>query len=470
MAERDSKHRVGVVSLGCAKNLVDTEVMLGQLASEGYEITADATQADTVIVNTCGFIGEAREESIEAILEMGELKKAGGPQRLLVAGCMVNKHGSELARELPEVDGFIDLDGLATVGEAVRAERTSEVVRMGTGHGEVTASQAIFDHTSPRVLTSSTSAYLKVAEGCDNPCTFCAIPQWRGRFRSRTIDSLVNEAQQLERQGVQELVLVAQDTTRYGEDIDLGRSGLQQLAEALLERTGVPWIRFLYAYPATLDHGLLELMGREERFCSYLDIPLQHADRRVLKRMRRAGSADRYLELVARARELARDIWLRTTFIVGFPGETEEEFENLRSFVGEARFDHLGVFRYSPEDGTRSAELPGRVPRLVTERRAQAVLETQRPIALARRQSLVGRRLPVLVEGPCDETDLLLQGRHQGLAPEIDGRVLINDGFAEPGTIAEVEITEAHADDVVGRIIDRGSSMTDVAVAVEAGV
>lgn len=464
MARREAKHRVGVVSLGCAKNLVDTEVMLGQLRREGYEITADAAAADTVIVNTCGFIGEAREESIDAILEMGELKKAGGPSRLLVAGCMVNKHGAELADALPEVDGFIDLDGLSSVGEAVR----SDVVRMGAAQrSEVTPSQAIFDHTSPRVLTSATSAYLKVAEGCDNPCTFCAIPQWRGRFRSRTIDSLVTEAQQLERQGVQELVLVAQDTTRYGEDLDLGRSGLERLAEALLENTEVPWIRFLYAYPATLDHGLLRLMGREDRFCSYLDIPLQHADRRVLKRMRRAGSAERYLELVATARDLAPDIWLRTTFIVGFPGETEEEFAGLLAFIGEARFDHLGVFRYSPEEGTPGAELPGRVPQLVAERRAEAVLEAQRPIALARRQSLVGSRIPVLIEGPCEETDLLLQGRHQGLAPGIDGRVLINDGFAPAGTLAQVEISEAHADDVVGHILDGEQRQPEPAIAAE---
>ncbi len=444
MGERDSKHRVGIVSLGCAKNLVDTEVMLGRLQQDGYEITTDATDADTVIVNTCGFIGEAREESIDTVLEMAELKKSGGPKRLLVAGCMVNRHGDDLAEALPEVDGFVDLDGLNAVGE---------VVRLGSDAPQVGASKAIFDHTSPRVLTSPTTAYLKVAEGCDNPCTFCAIPQWRGRFRSRTIDSLVSEAVQLEALGASELVLVAQDTTRYGEDIGLGRQGLARLVEALLRRTSVPWIRFLYAYPATLDHELLRLMGREERFCSYLDIPRQHADRAVLKRMRRAGSSERYLDLVERARDLAPGIWLRTTFIVGFPGESEEEFATLLDFVEQARFDHLGVFRYSPEDDTPSAELPGRVPPMVAERRAEAILEAQRPISLSRRQRLVGQQIQVLVEGPCDETDLLLQGRHQGLAPEIDGRVLINDGMAATGSMVNVEVTEAHADDIVGRVV-----------------
>ena len=456
MGERDTKHRVGVVSLGCAKNLVDTEVMLGRLQQEGYEITPDAGDADTVIVNTCGFIGEAREESIDTILEMAELKKAGGPNRLLVAGCMVNRHGEDLAKALPEVDGFVDLDGLETVGE---------VVRLGSDVPQVGASRAIFDHTSPRVMTSPTTAYLKVAEGCDNPCTFCAIPQWRGRFRSRTIDSLVSEARQLETLGARELVLVAQDTTRYGEDIGLGRQGLARLVEALLEQTNVPWIRFLYAYPATLDLELLDLMGREGRFCSYLDIPLQHANRAALKRMRRAGSAERYLELVQRARDLAPGIWLRTTFITGFPGETEEEFADLLDFVERARFDHLGVFRYSPEADTASAELPGRVPRLVAERRAETILELQRPIAMARRQQLIGKRIEVLIEGLCEETDLLLQGRHQGLAPEIDGRVLINDGTATTGSFVNIEVTEAHADDVVGRVV---SGASEPAVAREA--
>ena len=436
-----------MVSLGCAKNLVDSEVMLGHLTREGYEITSDAASADTVIVNTCGFIGEAREESIEAILEMTELKKRGGPSQVLVAGCMVNKHGAELAESLPEVDGFVDLDGLASV---------DRVIQLGSEQGsdlEVSASQAIFDHTSPRVLTSATSAYLKVAEGCDNPCTFCAIPQWRGRFRSRSIDSLVAEANQLEQQGIQELCLVAQDTTRYGEDLGLGRGGLSQLVEALLEQTTVPWIRFLYAYPSTLDLGLLELMAREERFCNYLDIPLQHADRRALRRMKRAGSASRYLDLVRHARERVPNIWLRTTFIAGFPGETEEEFDHLASFVEQARFDHMGVFQYSPEEGTSSAELPNRVPQLVAKRRAQHLMEIQRPISLERRTGLVEKGIEVLVEGVCEETELLLQGRHQGLAPGIDGRVLINDGFARAGDLVKVVITEAHADDVVGHIV-----------------
>ncbi len=443
VSDGDKKQRVGMVSLGCAKNLVDSEIMLGELRKQGYEITADATEADTVIVNTCGFIGEAREESIDAILEMSELKQSGGPQKLLVAGCMVNRHGPELAESLPEVDGFVGLDDLKSV---------DEVIQLGSADPEVGPSQAIFDHTAPRVLTSPSSAYLKVAEGCDNPCTFCAIPQWRGRFRSRSIESLVAEAQDLEAQGVPELCLVAQDTTRYGEDLGMGRDGLRRLVEALLAETQVPWIRFLYAYPATLDRGLLELMGREERFCSYLDIPLQHADRSVLKRMRRAGSAERYLDLVAEARELVPEIWLRTTFIVGFPGETTAEFDRLQAFIDRARFDHLGVFQYSPEDGTPGAQLEGRVPRPEMARRAEALLEVQRPISEARRRSLVGDTIEVLVEGPCEETDLLLQGRHRGMAPGIDGRVLINDGHARVGEIVPVGVTEAYADDIVGAI------------------
>ncbi|HEX3127901.1 MAG TPA: 30S ribosomal protein S12 methylthiotransferase RimO [Thermoanaerobaculia bacterium] len=436
--------RVGMISLGCPKNLVDSEVMLGELARRGYDVVNELDQADTVVVNTCAFIEEAQQESVDTILEVVG-RKGKGVEKVLVAGCMVNRFGKELAREIPEIDGFVSLDQLRDVGD---------VVQLGGGPPLPAPSHMVFDHTAPRLLTTRGFAYLKVAEGCNNPCTFCAIPIWRGRFRSRTIESLVEEARRLEQEsGIVELNLIAQDTTRYGEDLGLGRHGLVRLAEALLQETSIPWIRFLYAYPTTLDEDLLRLMGREPRFCSYMDIPLQHSHGEILSAMRRGGDAKRYLRLLERARELAPDIFLRSTFIVGFPGETEEHFQDLMKFVEEARFDHLGAFAYSPETDTPGASLPNRVPKNVARRRLRQLLEAQKPIALERRQRLIGKRLPVLVEGPCEETEHLLQGRHYGMAPEIDGRLLINDGSAPAGTIVEVEISEAYADDLVGHIV-----------------
>jgi len=436
--------RVGMVSLGCPKNLVDSEIMLGELARQGFEITADVDEAETVIVNTCGFIDKAQEESIDAILDVAA-RKGEGVEKLLVAGCMVNKFGQELAQEIPEIDGFVGLDDI---------RRVSGLVSIGGGEPPPPGpAHLVFDHTAPRLLTTRGYAYLKVAEGCNNPCTFCAIPSWRGRFRSRTIESLVAEARELEEAGIEELCLIAQDTTRYGEDLELGRHGLLRLIESLLAETEIPWIRFLYAYPTTLDEGLLKLMGSEERFVSYLDMPLQHSHPEILKAMRRGGKAERYLRQLERARELAPDVFLRSTFIVGFPGETEEHFRHLLDFVDRAQLDHLGAFVYSPEEGTPSAELSGRVPAGKARRRQERLLERQRPIALERRQALVGRKLKVLVEGACSETEHLLEGRHHGMAPEIDGRLLINDGFAPPASFAEVEITEAYADDLVGRIV-----------------
>jgi ribosomal protein S12 methylthiotransferase len=438
---------VGIVSLGCPKNLVDSEIMLGELARQGYEITPDAGEADTVIVNTCGFIDEAKEESIEAILEATQAKREGG--KVLVAGCMVNRYGDQLAREIPEIDGFIGLDDLRKVGDLVSLGGSGATPLPGPSH-------MVFDHTAPRTLTTRGYAYLKVAEGCDNPCTFCAIPQWRGAFRSRTVASLVEEAKALEATGIQELCLIAQDTTRYGHDLLEGaerKHGLTRLVEAVLRETDIPWVRFLYAYPTTLDEDLLKLMGSEERFCSYVDMPLQHSHPEILKSMRRGGKRRTYLRLLERARKHVPDVFLRSTFIVGFPGETDERFEDLLEFVREAQLDHLGGFAYSPEPGTPSAEMSGRVPQGKTRRRLERLLEVQEPISLERRRRLEGQVLQVLVEGVHEETDHLLVGRHHGQAPDIDGRVLINDGLAPAGTFAQVEITRGYADDLVGRIV-----------------
>jgi ribosomal protein S12 methylthiotransferase len=437
--------RVGMISLGCAKNLVDGETMLGHLSRAGVELTADATRADVVLVNTCGFIDDAKRESIDSILEVVEAKRSGDVRRLVVTGCMAQAYAEELQREIPEIDAFVGLDELERVTEAVRGELASHIP-------DQRGALKVYDHHNPRVLSTGSYAYLKVAEGCNNPCSFCHIPKMRGAFRSRTIEDLVSEARDLEARGVKELVLIAQDTTRYGEDIDL-ENGLRSLIERLLESTTVPWIRFLYAYPATLDEGLFDLMAAEDRFLSYLDIPLQHASRSVLKSMRRGGDARSYRSTIDRARTIVPELTLRTTCIVGFPGEGEKEFAELMDFVRDVKFDHLGAFSYSWQEENPGAELGDPIPEEEKLRRHQLLMETQQEISLSHNHALIGRTLPALVAGPLAEMELLLEARLQRQAPEIDGRLLINDGSALPGSLVEVEITDAHAYDTVGRII-----------------
>jgi ribosomal protein S12 methylthiotransferase len=435
-----------MISLGCAKNLVDGEVMLGHLQRAGVRITADGTAADVVVVNTCGFIDDAKRESIEAILEVAEGKRKGRVRRLVVAGCMAQAYARELAAEIPEIDVFVGLDELERVVEAARGELAGHLP-------DQRGALRLYDHQHPRLLSTFGFAFLKVAEGCDNPCSFCHIPAMRGGFRSRPPEDLVAEARRLEGDGVRELILIAQDTTRYGEDLGLGRGGLRLLVERLLDATSLPWIRFLYAYPATLDEGLLEVMARDPRFLAYLDIPLQHSSRRVLKAMKRGGGGRSYLDLISRARALVPSIALRTTMIVGFPGEGEREFDELLEFVEQARFDHLGVFSYSWQEENPGAELGDPVPDEVKADRREKLLAAQQAISLERNRALVGTTLPALVAGRLPEMELLTEGRLQRQAPEIDGRLLINDGTAPAGSLVEVEITEAHPYDVVGRLV-----------------
>jgi len=438
------RRRVGMISLGCAKNLVDGEVMLGHLRQAGLEITGDADRAEVVVVNTCGFITDAKRESIEAILEVAEAKRAGRVRRLVVAGCMAQAYAAELSSEIPEIDTFVGLDELEEVVAAVRGA--------ADGHlPDQRGALKVYDHRQPRLLSTGSFAYLKVAEGCNNPCSFCHIPRMRGDFRSRPVADLVAEARELEGRGVRELVLVAQDTTRYGEDLGVGQ-GLRRLVEALLEGTGIPWIRFLYAYPATLDEELFELMAAESRFLPYLDIPLQHASRPVLKAMRRGGDARSYRRLIERARATVPDLAIRTTFIVGFPGEGDAEFEELLEFVGSVRFDHLGVFTYSWQEENPGARLGDPVPESLKQERRARLMAAQQPISEEIHRGLLGRRLPALVAGPLAEMELLTEARLARQAPEIDGRLLINDGTAPPGSLVEVEITEAHPYDLVGRV------------------
>jgi ribosomal protein S12 methylthiotransferase len=443
---------VGVVSLGCPKNLVDTEIMLGHLSRAGHEIVPDE-KARVVLVNTCGFIDRAKEESVEAILEQVERKRRGEIDRVIVAGCMVQKYGRELSDEIPEVDAFLGLDELEKVPAA--ASGLPSLPRFS----EKPLATRIYDELSPRLLTGARGySYLKVAEGCNNPCTFCVIPQMRGLQRSRTVGSLVAEAKGLEGQGVRELCLIAQDTTRYGEDLGLGRGGLARLVGSLLERTAIPWIRFLYAYPKTLDDSVLDLMAAEERFCSYVDIPLQHVSRELLGKMRRGGDGAAYRRMIEKMRSKVPGISIRTTFILGFPGETDAHFRELCEFVRETEFDNLGAFTYSPEPGSGAEPLGDPVPDAVKAERRDFLLSLQQPIARKKSRALKGRVLDVMVEGECRETEHLLEGRTQGMAPEIDGRVLINelaDFEVRAGDFVKVKITEAHEYDLVGKVVAR---------------
>lgn len=441
---------VGVVSLGCAKNLVDSEIMLGFLKRAGHEIVPDS-QARVVLVNTCGFIDKAKEESVDSILEQVERKRRGEIDRVVVAGCMVQKYGRELAAAIPEVDAFLGLD------ELERAPLAATGLPSDPRFTDKPLATRLYDESAPRVLSRRRGyAYLKVGEGCDNPCSFCTIPQMRGKQRSRTIDSLVNEARAIEAQGVSELVLVSQDTTRYGEDHGMKRSGLTRLVEALLRETGFPWIRFLYAYPKTLDESVLRLMAAEPRFVPYVDVPLQHVSRPVLSAMRRGGDSGSYLAMVDRMRALVPGIAVRTTFIVGFPSEGEAEYRELCEFVRKAELDNVGVFPYSPEPGSGSEPLGDPIPAAEKARRRDFVLSLQRPIARQKLRALRGQVVEAIVEGPSEDTDLLLEGRLRSQAPEIDGRLLVNDTGGRdvaPGEIVQVRIGETYDYDLVGALV-----------------
>ena len=440
--------KVGMVSLGCPKNLVDSEVMLGILARHGYELTPRAEEADIIVVNTCAFIAPAQRESIDTILEMAEFKKSGSARKLVVAGCLVERYRQEILKEIPEVDFVIGTNELERVLEACGEE--SEHRTLG-GHSD----PYLYHDLTPRVLaTPPYSAYLKIAEGCDHPCSFCVIPQMRGRFRSRGFASVVREAENLARRGVAELTIVGQDTTSYGEDLGL-RDGLASLLRELGKIPELVWLRFLYCYPNRLNEALIAAVAETPKVVKYLDVPLQHASAPVLKLMRRGSTGDHFLRLLERIRAAIPDVTLRTSFIVGFPGEAEEDFQRLLSFVEAAQFDHLGVFLYSNEETSASYGLPGQVPAAVARRRKQKLMALQRRISRHKLRQMVGRRLAVLVEGRSEETDLLFQGRLESQAPGIDGQVLINEfegAEPRPGDFRWATITAAGDYDLVSRL------------------
>lgn len=438
--------KIGFVSLGCPKNLVDSEVMMGQLAAHGHELTASPEDAEVIVVNTCSFINPAKQESVDTIIEMGRYKESGQAKRLVVAGCLVERFRGEIEANLPEVDAMVGTNEIEKIIEACEGEKFTPE-----------STPYLYHDLSPRVLTTGRySAYIKIAEGCDHPCTFCVIPQFRGNFRSRRFESIVSEATRLFGQGVRELNLIGQDTTSYGEDLGI-KDGLAHLLGRLatIETPFEKWVRFLYCYPNRVTQQLLDTIAEHDGLVKYIDMPLQHASRNVLKLMKRGSSGDFFLKLLERVRATIPGVAIRTSMIVGFPGETKEDFEELVQFVEAARFDRLGVFKYSDEETSKSFELGAKVDGRTIHNRQQRLMAVQRKISRKVNQSLIGREFPILIEGPSEETDLLWQGRLPSQAPEIDGYCLINDvsdGALAKGQIRRIRITEAHDYDLIGEV------------------
>ena len=480
--------KVGFVSLGCPKNLVDSEVMMGMLAQAGAELTPNAEDADVIVVNTCSFIGSAQQESIDTILEMARHKtggKAGGKaKRLVVAGCLVERFHDEIRKNIPEVDAVVGTGELekilaaAGVAETPRTPSPFNILTSNTltsrpegdhrrGQGRFARDSwdgavadlpnYLYDDHTPRVLTTpGYSAYIKIAEGCDHPCSFCIIPQLRGQFRSRRFESVIAEAERLAHSGVSEITLIGQDTTCFGEDFGL-KDGLALLLEKLAGVEGLQWIRFLYAYPNKITGRLLATIAAHDNICSYIDVPLQHASATVLKRMKRGGGADLFLRSIEKMRRVIPGVTLRTSFIVGFPGETEKEFEELCGFVKEAAFDWMGAFGYSDQEGAGAFDHDKKLSPREIESRRKLLMSIQKKISRTKKKSLVGREFDLLLEGTSTESDLLLEGRTAMHAPEIDGKVFVNDypegNEPKKGEFYRCRITAAHDYDLVAEIL-----------------
>jgi ribosomal protein S12 methylthiotransferase len=444
--------KVGFISLGCPKNLVDTEVMLGLLQKEGHTITADQSEAEIIVVNTCSFIESSKRESIETILEAAEWKKSGKCRRLIVAGCMAERYPNEIQSDLVEVDAILGTNQLREIARVV----SGEAIPPPNSFGRSEADHYLYDHTTPRSLaTPSYTAYIKIAEGCDHTCSFCIIPKIRGPFRSRSIHSLVQEARVLAGQGVKEITLVSQDTTSFGLDLGI-QDGLAHLLGALAKVDGIRWIRFLYVVPDLVSDRLVEAINSHDKICKYIDMPLQHASARMLKSMRRGGNRASLERMIERIRTSIPGVTFRTTMIVGHPGETEEDFQELKEFCRKMEFDRLGVFSYSDEEDTLSYELPDKVTARTAERRRRELMKQQVKIVTMKNRRLAGRELPVLLEGPSQESELLLQGRLESQAPEIDGVCLINDSEVGPvnaGEFRTIRISKAIEHDLLGTII-----------------
>lgn len=445
-----AKTRIGFVNLGCSKNQVDSELMLGTLVQDGFELTGDPKKAEVVIINTCGFIEEAKQESINAILEHGKLKKKGSCRVLIAAGCLAQRYQGDLLKELPELDGVV---GTGEFGKIARICRDLLAPKKRQQRLWVSEPPYLYDADAPRLrLGKPHSAYVKIAEGCNRNCAFCAIPIMRGKQRSRPVESIVAEAERLAAEGVKEINLISQDTINYGVDLGL-RHGLETLLKGLVGVKGLHWIRPFYLYPQQVTDSLLDLYAGEEKITKYIDMPLQHINDRMLKRMHRLGDRAAIDKLVNRIRKRIPGVAFRTAFIVGFPGETEAAFQELKTYITETEFDRVAVFLYSDEEDTTALSLDGKIDRVLMEERRNELLAIQEQIAGAKGRDRIGTRITVLVDGPSEETPLLLEGRHEGLAPEIDGVVYINDGEARPGDLVTVEVTDAATYDLVGHVV-----------------
>src|SRR5713101_5698256 len=438
--------KVGFVSLGCPKNLVDSEVMMGILVREGFELTPRADEAEVLVVNTCSFIEAAQKESVDAILEIAEHKKFGAAKKLIVAGCLVERFRNQILEQVPEVDAVVGTGEVERIIEAVE------------GDLRILPAQPpafLYHDLTPRILTTPKhQAYIKIAEGCDHPCTFCIIPELRGAFRSRRFESVVREAENLAAAGTREITLIGQDTTSYGEDLGL-RDGLAQLLERLAQVDDLLWVRFLYAYPNRVTQKMLETLAAHPRLAKYIDMPLQHASRNVLARMKRGSHGDAFLKLLERMRATIPGVALRTSFIVGFPGETEADFQELHDFVKAARLDWMGVFEYSDVDNAESFPLDGKVePEVITERR-NSLMALQKKISREKLRALKGRTETALIEGPSKDNPLVWEARLQSMAPDIDGKLYLTDielptgEIASSGDVARVEITKTDAYDLI---------------------
>jgi ribosomal protein S12 methylthiotransferase len=480
-APKSPSTKVGFVSLGCPKNLVDSEVMMGMLARGGAELVSNAEDAEVIVVNTCSFIESAQQESVNTILEMAQLK-SGKARKLVVAGCLVERFRDDIRKNIPEVDAVVgtgELENILTAAgiTAVGTEQpTNSPFRILTSRPEGDARAAsgrfsrenwdgavadlpnyLYDEATPRVLaTPKYSAYIKIAEGCDHPCGFCIIPQLRGKFRSRRFESVIAEAERLAHSGVREITLIGQDTTCYGEDFGL-KDGLALLLEKLAAIDELRWVRFLYAYPNKITQRLLDTIAAHAKICSYVDVPLQHASAAVLKRMKRGGSADIFLRTIEKIRKTIPAVTLRTSFIVGFPGETEKDFGELCAFVKQAEFDWMGTFSYSDQEGAAAFSLDEKIPTREIERRRKHLMRIQKQISRHRKKHLLGREFDVVLEGPSEESHLLLEARSAMHAPEIDGKLYIADVPAGmvpvAGEFYRCQVTETHDYDLVAKIV-----------------
>jgi ribosomal protein S12 methylthiotransferase len=443
--------KVGFISLGCPKNLVDSEVMMGILAREGYELTPRADDAEILVVNTCSFIEPAQKESVDAVLEMAEHKKFGSAKKLIVAGCLVERYRDQILQQIPEVDAVVGTGEVERIIEAVE------------GDLKILPAQPpafLYHDLTPRIVTTPRhQAYIKIAEGCDHPCTFCIIPQLRGAFRSRRFESVVREAENLAAAGAREVTLIGQDTTSYGEDLGL-RDGLAQLLERLSQVEDLLWIRFLYAYPNRVTQKMLETIAAHERLAKYIDMPLQHASRNVLARMKRGSHGDAFLKLLERMRATIPGVALRTSFIVGFPGETEADFQELYDFIAAAKLDWMGVFEYSDVDNAGSFPLDGKVDAETINDRRNRLMALQKKISRENLRKLKGRTQTALVEGPSKDNPLVWEARLESMAPDIDGKLYLTDielpsgEVAQSGDVVRVEITKADAYDLIGRVVE----------------